>query len=72
MARSINVSAALDPLFDRGDLCRFLKISRSTSYEWQDKGFLPKGLRIGPAVVRWRRSDLEAFLQRAAADRGES
>jgi predicted DNA-binding transcriptional regulator AlpA len=35
----------------------------------QAAGYLPAPLRIGPGTIRWRRSEIEALLQRAAQDR---
>ncbi len=60
------------PEFDvsRSDICRALAISRRTSYRYEEAGYLPRGVRVGPGIVRWARRDVEALLQRLAADRG--
>jgi predicted DNA-binding transcriptional regulator AlpA len=58
------------PLVSRGELCAELGISRPTSYRYQAEGYLPPPLRLGPGVVRWRRADIDALLERLAADRG--
>ena len=46
-------------------------ISRATRFRWLKEGYLPAPVRFGPGTARWKRSELEAFERRAAADRGE-
>lgn len=55
----------------RADLCARLNISRATSYRLEAAGYLPRPVRIAPRVVRFLRSEVEAFEQRLAADRGQ-
>ena len=38
-----------------------LTISKSTVWRWKDEGKLPKAVRIGPNVTRWRLSDILEF-----------
>jgi predicted DNA-binding transcriptional regulator AlpA len=59
---------ALEQLLTRAEVCRWLGISRTTSYRLQGS-YLPMPLRIAPGVIRWRRSEIEALLRRAADDR---
>jgi predicted DNA-binding transcriptional regulator AlpA len=65
-----NTAPKPSPLVSREDLCAELGISRPTSYRYQRDGYLPAPLRIGPGIVRWRRADIDALLERLAADRG--
>jgi len=48
----------------------FLNIGLSTVWKWHAEGKLPPGIRIGPRCTVWRRSDLEAFLERQATANG--
>jgi prophage regulatory protein len=61
-------STGFDPLqlLDIGDLSRLLK--RSPASLWRDhtEGRLPTGLKIGRAV-RWRRVDIQGWLDRQVA-----
>jgi excisionase family DNA binding protein len=45
-----------------------LKLNQQTVRNWIDQGSLP-ALRVGTRRVRVRRSDLDAYLERAADDR---
>ncbi len=62
--------SALAPLLTRDEVCDWLHISRATSYRQESAGYLPRGLRLAPGIVRWRREDIEQLLRRAAEDRG--
>jgi excisionase family DNA binding protein len=44
------------------DLCAELGISRSTFYDWRQKGRAPRCLRLPNGALRVRRSDLENWL----------
>lgn len=59
----------VDELDSRADLCRRLGISRSTSYRYERTGYLPRPIRLGPGVLRWRRADIDALIARLAEDR---
>ncbi len=54
----------------RRALCDRLAISRAGSYRLEAAGFLPRGIRLGPGMVRWLVSEIEALERRAAEDRG--
>ena len=49
----------------------FLGIGESTFLRWVAEGRLPQGMRLTARCRVWRRSDLEAFLNRAAAAEGK-
>jgi prophage regulatory protein len=38
-------------------------LSRSTIYDWMEKGEFPKPVALGARLVGWRESDIEAWLQ---------
>jgi excisionase family DNA binding protein len=57
-----------EPAFDPNEkltvseLCTELKISRSTFYDWRQKGRGPKCIRLPNGGLRIRRRDLDAWL----------
>jgi excisionase family DNA binding protein len=45
------------------ELCERLKISRQGLQQWRDKGLMPQPLKPpGGRTIRWRWSDIEAWL----------
>jgi len=46
----------------------YLGIARSTLYRWEKSGDFPPRLKLGPQAVGWRKSDLDAWLDRQAAE----
>lgn len=38
-------------------------VSRATIYNWIRDGHFPKPIRIGPRAVRWRKSDIEKWIE---------
>jgi excisionase family DNA binding protein len=48
-------------LLDAGTVARLLSLSRATVWRLRDAGKLPEPVRIG-GCVRWRRSDLDAWI----------
>ena len=65
-----------DPPLDRmllpEDVAAFLGVPVKTLYQWRYKGVGPPGIRVG-RHVRYRRQDLDAWLDRLAemGGRGE-
>jgi excisionase family DNA binding protein len=53
-------------LLTRRDLCQMFQVSLSTIIRWQDSGKLPV-VRLGAGSPRYRRSDVEQFIQQASA-----
>ena len=39
---------------------------RSSIYRWMSAGEFPRPVKIGPRAVRWRASDIEAWLEQRA------
>ncbi len=60
------VYEAEDPLLNRAETLAFLGISDRTLYRYQDRGLL-RPYRTAGGHRRFRRSDLEALLERAAS-----
>jgi predicted DNA-binding transcriptional regulator AlpA len=48
-----------------GDICRLLKVSRVTLWEWRRAGKFPQPVAFG-TLLRWRESDVRAFIESAA------
>lgn len=61
-------------LVDESDACTILggvrsPIHRSTLWRGIDAGRYPRPLKVGPSTNRWRRDELVAVLNKAAAER---
>lgn len=57
-----------DQLISVREGTELLQISTSTWWRQVKSGVIPKPIKIG-RVCRWRRSDIEAVIAKAAADR---
>jgi len=56
------------PYQTRHDLEKLLKVSPATIYRWIKEGNFPKSVRLGANMVRWKASDIEAWMtEREAA-----
>lgn len=56
------LSAPDSILVNVADICTMLGICERTAWKWVDKGWLPPPIRMSRAVVRWRRKDIESFI----------
>lgn len=45
-------------------ITELLCISPSTWWLWVQKGRAPKGHKLSPGVTVWKRSDIEAFIEK--------
>lgn len=55
-------------VIDLDEVMRRTTLSRSTIYDWMEKGLFPRSIELGPRRVGWLESDIEAWIaQRAAA-----
>ena len=54
-----------DELLTVQELAALLKVPVSTVYSWRHLGVGPRGIRVG-RYVRYRRADVEAFLDEHA------
>ncbi len=52
-----------DSLMRRREVEEVLGISRSSIYRLMQEGKFPRPLKIGPAAVRWRASDIMVWLE---------
>lgn len=52
----------MEKLLRRSEVERRYSLSRSTIYDMMSKGRFPRPIRLGNRSVRWRLSDLEAWL----------
>ena len=52
----------MDQLLRTEDLERELGISRETLRTWRRRGIGPRWQRVGPRIIGYRRSDVDAWL----------
>ena len=50
------------PYQTRHQLEKLLKVSPATIYRWIKEGKFPKPVRLGANMVRWKASDIEAWM----------
>lgn len=63
----------VDPLVDEPNACELLGgVHRSTLWRWIREGKLPKPIKLGPGVARWRMSHIRAFIEAMAANPHET
>ena len=60
-----------DRLLRRRQVEEITGMSRSTIYKMMQNGEFPRPVRIGPAAVRWRASDITAWVESRPVARGE-
>jgi predicted DNA-binding transcriptional regulator AlpA len=62
-----------DELLDVYEACRFIggtrPVNPATLWRGTKAGRYPKPIKIGPQSVRWRRSELQACIERMIAAR---
>ena len=58
-----------DELLTCKELAELLKVPVSTVYRWRYLGVGPRGIRVSGKHVRYRRSDVEAFLEERMDER---
>jgi len=65
---SLNVtsSTSMESLMTTEQLAEFLQVPLTTLYQWRHKGTGPRGIKVGKHV-RYRRADVEAWLETQAA-----
>ena len=52
----------ISPYQTRHDLEKLLKVSPATIYRWIKKGKFPAPIHLGANMVRWKASDIEAWI----------
>ena len=50
------------PYQTRHQLEKLFKVSSATIYRWIKEGKFPKPVRLGANMVRWKASDIEAWM----------
>lgn len=60
-----------DRLLRRRQVEEITGMSRSTIYKMMQSGEFPRPVRIGPSAVRWRASDIVAWVESRPVARGE-
>ena len=60
-----------DRLLRRREVERVTSMSRSAIYRLMQEGDFPRPVRVGPAAVRWRQSDIAEWLESRPVARGE-
>ena len=61
-----------DRFLTRAEVEQRFSIARSTIYRLMRSGAFPEPIRVGPRAVRWRASDLDAWLASRPYARGEA
>lgn len=56
------MSAGLPSLLTQAEVLALLGVSRPTLWAWRRDGRFPGAVRIGPNSIRWRESDVRAWL----------
>ena len=60
-----------DRLLRRRQVEEITGMSRSSIYKMMQDGEFPRPVRIGPAAVRWKASDITAWVESRPVARGE-
>ena len=55
----------LDPFMTIDDLANWLRVPVQTVYDWRRRSYGPRAHKIG-GQLRWRRSDVEEWLEGVA------
>ena len=61
-----------DRLLRRCEVEAITGMSRSSIYRLMQNGEFPRPVRVGPAAVRWRESDIKAWLESRPDAMGDS
>ena len=60
-----------DRLFRRREVEKITGLARSTIYRFMEQGSSPRPVQIGKVAVRWRQSDVTAWVESRPTARGE-
>ena len=60
-----------DRLLRRRQVEEITGLARSSIYRQMDRGSFPRPVRVGPSAVRWRESDIAAWLASRPTAGGE-
>jgi predicted DNA-binding transcriptional regulator AlpA len=69
--RQLAVQQQLDPekLVDVFQVARIFGVSVRTIWRWEEKGIIPRGLRLTSATIRWKLLDIAAVRDQSSLDR---
>ena len=56
-------AAPADELLDQHEVAAILRVAIPTLQDWRWKGEGPRFVKLGKRVVRYRRADIEAFVE---------
>ena len=65
------VTTMQERLIRRREVEEIAGLSRSSIYRLMQDGEFPRPVRVGPAAVRWRASDITAWLESRPVAKGE-
>ena len=61
-----------DRLLRRREVEKITGIARSSIYRLMEAADFPRAVRVGPAAVRWRESEVNAWVSSRPVARGDS
>ena len=61
-----------DRLLRRREVEIITGLSRSSIYRLMKEGDFPRPVRVGPTAVRWRESDIEAWMKSRPEAKGDA
>jgi excisionase family DNA binding protein len=67
-ARSPSVTTRYDPLLTIDEVSHWLGVPKGTLYQWRSRNQGPRAIKVGGAL-RYRRSEVDAFLDRQTDSR---
>lgn len=65
VARRLRERQIEEQLLTVGEVAKLLGASQRSVWAWASSGKIPRPLRIGHRSVRWRRRDIQEWLQHA-------
>lgn len=57
------MTTAVNQLLKGREVFKMLGISQATFYRMIREGRFPAGINLGPGTVRWRQSDVDAWIE---------
>ena len=64
--RLLEPPANPEDLITAKEVQELLRIKASAFYDWRKKQDFPRGYRVGPKAMRWRRADILNFAKKEA------
>jgi predicted DNA-binding transcriptional regulator AlpA len=57
----------MDDILTSGEVAKWIRISESTLCRWRQRGIGPHAIWMAPTCPRYRRSDVEKWLEQTVA-----